>query len=248
MLTPAQRHMQMHEAMEASEASRDAPLSGEDRILHRLWQDEKRLKGIQGKQRKAELKREILPEYQGWIDGVLAADTGRQDRVIVMCATWMIDTGAVEQAMPLIDYILRHNLQLPDSWGRTAAAFFVEEICNPALLAIKVDVSARPQPVALLLELESLTAGHDMPDQVRSKLCKLLGLTLRHGDTDSQQQALDYLIRAMQLHDGAGVKKEIDTLRRAISKAEPEQAPEPDGPLQPEQAEPPEAPGKRKKR
>lgn len=219
MLTPAQRHRQMHEAIEAAgSAASKAALTGEERILHRLWQDEKRLRGIQSNQRKAELKREMLPEYQGWIDGVLAADSAKPDRVIVMCATWMIDAGQPEQAMPLIAHILRHDLPLPDDWGRTPAAFYVEEICNPALLAVKLDASARPLPAALLLELESLTDVHDMPDPVRAKLCKLLGLTLRHGDADAQQQALDYLVRAMQLNDGSGVKKEIDTLRRQLAR------------------------------
>lgn len=218
MLTPARRHRQMHEAMEAASVASGAQQTGEERILHRLWQDEKRLKGIQSNERKAELKREMLPEYQGWIEGVLTTDSGRPDRVIVMCATWMIDTGQPEQALPLIAYILRHGLPLPDDWGRTPAAFFVEEVCNPALLAVKLDASAQPQPASLLLELEALTRDEDMPDPVRAKLCKLLGLTLRHGDTPSQQQALEYLLRAMQLNDGSGVKKEIDTLRRTLAR------------------------------
>lgn len=220
MLTPAQRHRQMHEAMEqASKTAREPDMTGTERILHRFRQDKKRLTEIQSNARKADLKRRLLPDYQGWVAGVLAADTGRPDEVFVACTIWTIDVGQIETALPLIEYVLRHRLPLPDHFGRTLAAFMVEEICNPALTAIKLDAAARPLSAHILLRLEGMTQAEDMPDPVRAKLYKLLGLTLRHGgDAAQQQAALDYLLRAMTLNAGAGVKREIDTLRRALAR------------------------------
>ncbi|MDK1707019.1 phage terminase small subunit [Serratia marcescens] len=218
-LTPARRHMQRYAAMAQSqkrESQRDT--TAWERMCHRLHQDKKRLKGIQSNERKAELKRQLLPDYQGWIDGVLAADTGRPDDVFVTCMIWTIDTGQIDAALPLAAYVLRHNLPLPDTYQRTPAALIVEEICNPALLAIKLDEHARPLPAALLKQVEALTRHADMPDPVRAKLCKLLGLTLRHDTPDAWPQALGYLLRAMALNAGAGVKREIEILRRQIAK------------------------------
>lgn len=247
MPSPAFLHRQKHAAIRAAGRTAQSPaLSDEERILHRLYQDEKRLKGIQSNKRKAELKREMLPDYQGWIDGTLAADSGRPDKVVVMCATWMIDAGCAEEAMPLIEYIVRHKLPLPDDWNRTQAAFFVEEICNPALMAVKLDTAARPLPASMLLRLNEVTAEEDMPDAVRAKLFKLLGLTLRHGDADMQQKALDYLVQAMTLNDGAGVKKEIDTLRRAIARSE-QTSVQADGPTDNAPPAPPASEGENKK-
>ena len=218
-LTPAQRHLQRHAAMAQSQKQdADPMMTGWERMRHRLHQDRRRLKGIQSNERKAELKRQLLPDYQGWIDGVLAADTGRPDEVFITCMIWTIDIGQIEGALPLAEYVLRHDLQLPDAYQRTPAALVVEEICNPALLAIKLDDRARPLPAELLKQVEALTRNADMPDQVRAKLYKLMGLTLRHDDQDARQQALSYLMRAMALNAGAGVKREIEILRRQIAK------------------------------
>lgn len=188
-------------------------------MRHRLNQDKRRLKGIQSTERKAELKRQLLPGYAGWIEGVLAADTGRPDDVFVTCMIWCIDAGLIEAALPMAEYVLRHHLPLPDEYQRTPAALIVEEICNPALLVIKLDDKAHPLPAAMLLRVEAMTQDEDMPDQVRAKLCKLLGLTLRHDEPQHWSQALDYLLRAMSLNDGAGVKRDIEELRRKIARS-----------------------------
>jgi hypothetical protein len=50
------------------------------------------LKKIQGEQAKAALKRQLLPNYEGWIEGTLG-DSGRQDEVITRLMIWAIDAG-----------------------------------------------------------------------------------------------------------------------------------------------------------
>ncbi|WP_269059049.1 phage terminase small subunit, partial [Ralstonia solanacearum] len=47
------------------------------------------LKQVQSVERKAELKRKLLPEYAAWIRGVLDADTGAQDEVFMTVMVWL---------------------------------------------------------------------------------------------------------------------------------------------------------------
>lgn len=216
-LTPAQAHWQRHTALEYSRRQQNAlQTTAWERIYHRFRQDEKRLRTVQSTARKIALKRELLPEYQHWIDGVLEADTGRRDDIFVTCTIWMIDTGDIAGALPLMDYILRHRLPLPDRYQRTPAALMVEEICNPVLNALKVGDPV-VLPPALLVRVDTMTREEDMPDPVRAKLYKALGLLLRQSGCDDAA-ALEWLLQATRLNPDAGVKKRIDALRRRLNR------------------------------
>lgn len=217
-LTPAQKHWQFHAATEAARRPEDAAHSTEwERMYHRFRLDKKRLSEIQGTTRKVALKRELLPSYQGWTDGILSSNSGRPDEIFITSVIWHIDTGQVEEALPLIEHALRHQMPVPDQYKRTPAALIVEEICNPALTALKV---GDPCPLTpdLLSRIGAMTQEEDMPDQVRAKLHKLIGLLLMKGDDEQQKRALESLVQATRLNPDAGVKKEIDALRRAAAK------------------------------
>ena len=217
-LTPAQKHWQFHAATEAAKRHEGASRSTEwERMYHRFRHDKKRLGDIQGTTRKIELKRELLPSYQGWIGGIMNSNSGRPDEIFITCVIWYIDTGQVEEALPLIEYALLHKMPVPDQYKRTPAALIVEEICNPALNALKVGDPC-PLTPELLSRLGAMTQEEDMPDQVRSKLHKLIGLLLMKGDEEQQKRALENLTQATRLNPDAGVKKEIDALRRAAAK------------------------------
>lgn len=218
-LTPAQKHWQFHAATEAAKRPEGASNSTEwERMYHRFRLDKKRLGEIQGTTRKIEVKKELLPSYQGWIEGILGSDSARPDEIFVTCIIWHIDTGMVEEALPLIEHALRHKMPVPDQYKRTPAALFVEEICNPALNALKVGDPCLLTP-ELLSRLGIMAQEEDMPDQVRAKLHKLIGLLLMQGDSEEgRTRALENLVQATRLNPDAGVKKEIDTLRRATAK------------------------------
>ncbi|PWI80499.1 terminase [Enterobacter sp. CGMCC 5087] len=217
-LTPAQKHWQFHAAAEAAKRPEGTAHSTEwERMYHRFRHDKKRLGDIQGTTRKIELKRELLPSYQGWIGGIMSSNSGRPDEIFITCVIWHIDTGQVEEALPLIEHALRHKMPVPDQYKRTPAALIVEEICNPALTALKVGDPC-PLTPELLSRLGVMTQEEDMPDQVRSKLHKLIGLLLMKGDEEQQRRALENLTQATRLNPDAGVKKEIDALRRAAAK------------------------------
>ncbi|KNA40520.1 phage head completion protein, partial [Escherichia coli M114] len=125
-------------------------------------------------------------------------------------------------------YVVRHNLIMPDNFGRTAATVLTEEICNPVLTQAgtdaDADLSAFIEPLDTLREI---VTDQDMPDEVRAKLCKACAFARRGlTDADSMASSLKLLREAMHLNPNAGVKREIATLSRALKKADSAAEPE----------------------
>lgn len=222
MLTPAQKHFQkvMAERHGKTDEQSDTARTAHEQIMHRLRMDQSALKRVQSDQAKAAMKRQLLPHYEGWIEGTLDGDSGRQDEVIVTLMVWAIDAGDYALAARIGRYVVVHGLLMPDRFNRTAATVLVDEICDPILVQVKADDATDVTPyLAVLDEVADFTSGSDMPDVVRAKLCKARAFALRNGTTEEQVTALELLRQALTLDAGAGVKKEIDRLARVVKKA-----------------------------
>ncbi|EPM4139505.1 hypothetical protein SB5531_02484 [Klebsiella variicola] len=222
MLTPAQRHFQrvMAERHGKAEDLSDTARTAHEQILHRMRMDMAALKRIQGEQAKAALKRQMLPNYEGWIEGTLEGNSGRQDEVITRLMIWAIDVRDYPLAARIGRYVIAHNLAMPDRFNRTAATALVDEICDPILVQVKADDSTDVSPyLAVLDDVADFTAASDMPDMVRAKLHKARAFALRNGTPAEQEIALGLLRTALVMDPGAGVKKEIDRLARVVKKA-----------------------------
>lgn len=222
MLTPAQKHFQkvMAERHGKTDEQSDTARTAHEQIMHRLRMDQSALRRVQSDQAKAATKRQLLPHYEGWIEGTLDGDSGRQDEVIVTLMVWAIDAGDYALAARIGRYVVAHGLLMPDRFNRTAATVLVDEICDPILVQVKADDTTDVTPyLAVLDEVAEFTAGSDMPDVVRAKLCKVRAFALRNGSTEEQITALELLRQALTLDAGAGVKKEIDRLARVVKKA-----------------------------
>lgn len=222
MLTPAQRHFQrvMAERHGKTDEQSDTARTAHEQIMHRLRMDQSALKRVQSDQAKAAMKRQLLPHYEGWIEGTLDGDSGRQDEVIVTLMVWAIDAGDYVLAARIGRYVVAHGLLMPDRFNRTAATILVDEICDPILVQVKADDTTDVTPyLSVLDDVADFTADSDMPDVVRAKLCKARAFALRNGTTEEQAIALALLRQALTLDAGAGVKKEIERLARAVKKA-----------------------------
>ncbi|HBQ0246963.1 phage terminase small subunit [Klebsiella pneumoniae] len=222
MLTPAQKHFQrvMAERHGKTDEQSDTARTAHEQIMHRLRMDQSALRRVQSDQAKAAMKRQLLPHYEGWIEGTLDGDSGRPDEVIVTLMVWAIDAGDYVLAARIGRYVVTHGLLMPDRFNRTAATVLVDEICDPILVQVKADDATDVTPyLAVLDEVADFTSGSDMPDVVRAKLCKVRAFALRNGTTDEQATALELLRQALTLDAGAGVKKEIDRLTRVVKKA-----------------------------
>lgn len=206
-----------------------------EQMLLQLAEDRRQLHDIQSIERKIELKRQLIGQYDAWVDGALAqaATTGRavQDEIVATMLTWAIDVQDWPRALDLGRHVLRFNLALPERFKRGAATLLVEETSEAAIKLLAKDGGSFPLPI--LQQIEELAAGRDMPDEVRAKLYKALGLALaaaadRTGEDDTtavagfapscRLEALKAFQRALDLNAAVGVKKNIEALERAIRK------------------------------
>lgn len=198
----------------------------------RLGVDLRRLHELQSVERKIELKRQLLPGYVDWVEGVMAANVASEDDILTHVMIWRLDVGDFAGALPLARFVLRHGLTLPERFSRTAPTLICEEIADAALKALGQD---QDFDIAILRDVEVLVIDEDIFDQVRAKLEKAIGLCLARAadaiapDADgpagarrgAQEQALRHLRRAVELDGNAGVKKRIEKLERDIRAATP---------------------------
>lgn len=211
-------------------------------IVLRFTHDLRRLKEIRSIDRKIEAKREMLPEYTAWIEGLIAADagagTGVSAEVLPTCMVWLIDIGEFGQALDLVPFIFRHHVAMPARYQRDAASVVVENIANAAHKAQNL---GNAFPLDILERVEELTTGFDLHDEIRAKLMKAIGIeqlrAVEDLPADESKAALEATIAtlrdAQRLNDRIGVKdriKRADKLLAAVAAAETAQTTEPGGP------------------
>lgn len=185
-------------------------------MLAKLDEDRRRLKQLQSIERKIEVKRQLLPEYAAWCEGVIIGNTGMQDDVFMTILMWQIDVGDFDAALPMAAYAIQHGLVMPDRFERTTACLIAEEMAETAMKHQADALFAYGATLAACIEL---TDEQDMPDQVRAKLHKAYGYALTANPAtgiEAKQLAIKQLQRALQLHDKVGVKKDIERLEREV--------------------------------
>lgn len=229
-LSPAQRNQQRKRA--ARDAGAVAPgqtmagATAYELQLAQLAQDRARLKQIQSGQGKAELKRQLLPAYQPYVDGVLAAGRGAQDEVLTTIMVWRIDAGDYAGALEIAAYVLQHGLVMPDRFERTTGCLIAEEVAEAALKAQKAGgVFERD----VLEEAMRLTIAQDMPDEARAKLYLALGRAElfeaeqagEQADAELLGMARQHLAKAIDLHGNCGAKKDLERVERLLKKHAP---------------------------
>lgn len=215
MTSPARAHRLRVEAeMSARKGRHQHPVSGYNQMLLQLAEDMSRLKGIQGNQKKAEIKRGMLPKYEPWVTGVLAGDGSSQDDVVMNILIWRIDAGDYTGSLEIGRHALKHGWVLPTRYNRTTATAIAEEFADAAQRAF---VAKQTFSTALLTQALELVDSHDMPDQSRARLHKALGYGLR--ENDQLMAAMNHLTRALELDNRCGVKKDIERLGTQLRKA-----------------------------
>ncbi|MBH1930202.1 terminase endonuclease subunit [Serratia rubidaea] len=216
MTSPARRHVIRQHAVDASNQANDPArhANGYELMMLKLYDDKRKLKQVRSQERKAEIKRQLLPEYAPWVAGVLAEGNGAQDAILMTIMVWRLDVGDIPGALDIARYALRHSLAMPDGFSRPTPYLIAEDVAESAARA---HAAGEPVTIDWLLQAMELTDAEDMPDQVRAKLHKITGYVLR--DAGRAELALNHLKRALQLHSGCGVKKDIERLARDIRNA-----------------------------
>lgn len=173
--------------------------------------DRRRLKRIQSFERKASVKREILPNYAPWVAGILACGKGQQDDVLMRVMLWRIDAGDYHGPLDIGEYALRYQLKMPELHSRTTGCAIAEEIADQAE---KQYVAKTPMPLDVLTRTMALTLDNDMPDPVRANPYKWLGYAQR--DNNHPQPARCSWLRALELNDRIGVKQDLRQLEKIL--------------------------------
>lgn len=227
-LSLAQRHQRRtRAALEARAAAPTQSMAGATAYEHQLMQltqDRLRLKQVQSEQGKATLKRQLLPEYGPYVQGVLSAGNGAQDDVLTTLMVWNLDAEDYPAALAIARYVLEHSLKMPDRFARTTGCLVAEEVANAAL---KTQKAGTPFALQVLLTCAALTDKHDMPDQARAKLALAIGkawldeeatATTPEQALASLGQAKAALIHAIELHSNCGGKKDLEKVERLLKK------------------------------
>lgn len=232
MQSPARKHYQRVSAAQAAgTADPGRPQTGEQFELHAaaLWEARRTLKGIKSTEAKIAKKRELLPEFDAYVAGVLEAGTGAQDDVVMTVMIWRLDVGDLAGALAIAEYALRHRLDAPDRFERDTPAIVAEQLAEEAIKRLEApytdDDEGRAAAANAAAELamhlsraEALTHDADMHDPVRAKLHKALGYAQRARGGHAAE-ALEHLHRALALNDRVGVKKDIEKLERELKNA-----------------------------
>ena len=216
MTSPARRHFQRVSAAQAAGDAGETPMQGPAYELMQaaLFEDYRRLKSTQSMERKAEIKREILPKYADYVDGVLEAGQGAQDDVLMRVMLWRIDAGDIAGAVTIARYALAHDLNPPDQFERSTAAIIAEEVADQGLKQLDEEDADVLALLKQLIDAEIMTRQADMHDQVRAKLFKALGYAQRAaGQLVEAQSSLE---RALALNDKVGVKKDLERIEREL--------------------------------
>lgn len=216
----------------------NSPAASEyQQLLAALHNDLRALHDIQSQEGKIDRKRLMITTYLPWVQGALdAGEDGRavQDEIVVTMLVWALDTQDWELTLNIGGHVLEHGLSLPERYKRNAACVIAEEAAEAA----KKDISAVPFDV--LQRVAALIAGRDMPDQVRAKLQRAIGLNLmaQIDEFDPQAEtataggksalvdaALTALRSALTLNSSVGVKKQVEQLEREAKKLAEQAAP-----------------------
>lgn len=219
MKSPARKHYeQVTAAKAAGAATPGQQQQGEQYELHAaaLYEATRTLKGIKSIQAKIEKKRELLPDFLPYIDGVLAEGNGAKDDVLMTMMVWCIDVGDFEKALEIGAYAVKHNIDTPDRYARDTVSILAEEIAEGVKSALAKEDSDADALANVMARTDAIVEGADMHDEIRAKLHKYHGYALRAAE--DPEGALAQLKAALALDERIGVKQDIQKLESLIKK------------------------------
>lgn len=192
-------------------------LSAYRRLLKNLYDDKVLLKTVSGITDKITIKKQALPAYREWVDGIVSAGTVREDdKVAATVMVWMIDCGLLDEAMPLAEVLAHSNIESADEYSRTMPEIIVEQ------MAEQIAGGAEISPDNLQKLIGWATAKKDdglhavnLGDIIRAKLLKAAGETAEAAD--DAETALTLYRQALAYNDKAGVKKRIEALEKQLA-------------------------------
>ena len=151
-----------------------------------------------------------MPNYLPWIEGTIAEGVGGQDDMLVKLMVWCLDTHDFKTAIDIAEYALLNDFVMPEPFTRDVATVFVEQLSDE-LLSIRKDTDTAVYADLIQRAIDS-TTSQDMPDQVRAKIYRAFGDSLKDPKPDEAITAYEI---AIKLDDKVGCKKDLAQLTKA---------------------------------
>ena len=219
MKSPARKHYeQVTAAKAAGAATPGQQQAGEQDELHAaaLYDATRTLKSIKSIQAKIEKKRELLPDFMPYVEGVLSEGNGAKDDVLMTMMVWCIDVGDFDKALAIGAYDVKHNIDTPDRYARDTVSILAEEIAEGVKSALAKEDADADALANVMARAAAIVDGHDMHDEIKAKLHKTYGYALRAAE--DAEGALDQLKAALALDERIGVKQDIQRLESQLKK------------------------------
>lgn len=220
MKSPARKHFeQVSAAKAAGTATPGEQQQGEQYELHAhaLYEARRNLKTIKSIQAKIEKKRELLPDFMPYINGVLSEGKGAKDDVLMTMMIWCIDVGDFEKALEIGAYAMKHGIDTPDQYDRDTVSILAEEIAEGVKAQLEKESADADALANVMARTVAIVGDHDMHDQIKAKLHKSYGYALRAAE--DSEGALEQLKQALTLNERIGVKQDIQQLERQLKNA-----------------------------
>lgn len=222
MVSPARRHFEAETAAQAAENGEVdlSKLTAYQRLLKNLHGDKTILKSISGMADKIKAKAGMLPNYQDWVDGVLAGQHAQpDDKITPTVLVWMIDCGWLDAAMPLAQFAMQHGLSPTDEYQRSMPEIIVEQYAEQIAQGSEISDGHLQELISWAVDKgENGLHQYNMPDQIRAKLLKAAGE--RKEEQGEWKEALQCYESALAYNEKAGVKKRIEALNKQIAQTE----------------------------
>jgi len=170
------------------------------------------LKKVKSIQMKIAKKRTFIGDYWPYVDGVLAAENGKQDDILMTVFSWALDVGAFERAIDIATYALAYDLQMPSHFKRNVQEILVEQTADYILSNLK-DLTGQKQILSHMEDIIDLTAELDMVDEVKAKGFKAIGSLLEETDP---KRTIEYFDAALSFDEKCGVKTALNKLRKKV--------------------------------
>lgn len=178
---------------------------------HKLRADLARLNKIPSKMERKEIKRLSVPEYDEYIQPLLVSGkTGKNNDVFAWVLVWCVDAGLLDQAIKMLAVALDNELTAPRLFtSRKLPEIVVEDI--------SVIVGNHQTPEIFkdyLFQLEDLTKQTSLPDYIRSKLYRALGLAVMN---QSAHDAAKWFEKSVEYNPKGGAKALLKTCRKLMA-------------------------------
>lgn len=174
----------------------------------RFFNDSEQLSAIVSHLARHDKKRELLPNYTGYIDGVIASGVGVQNDMLLTLMVWCLDVGELDRATDIAQFALLNDMVMPEPFTTSIATVYAREFAQQVIKEPSLATSE------LVYRAVHLTDDYDMPDEVRAKLYRALGDVIKQ---DAPKEAMTAYETALRLDDKVGVKGELNALKKTLS-------------------------------